>query len=213
MIEITLLATDWSGVVSDDRQPVYQANMALLVQFGKPTFPFEDWLPRTRLSAAEFLVDHGITEDPNHLNRLFKAEYERTVSSGIVPTAYPDAAEVLQFLHGAGFPIYVISSHPEENSRKEAQNYGVKRYLRSVLGSTRNKAEGLATLCESAGVNPQKVLYLGDTVYDIQAAKQAGVRSAGISTGYHLAERLAAENPDVLLPNLTKLKEAIRLGA
>ena len=62
-MEPRLFVFDWSGTISDDRKPVYTANMRLLQGHGKPTMTFEEWLPRTRMTPGEFLADHGIYGD------------------------------------------------------------------------------------------------------------------------------------------------------
>lgn len=55
------------------------------------------------------------------------------------------------------------------------------------------------------GVKPESALYIGDTLFDIRAAKQMGLKSAGVSTGYHKAESLIREEPDVFLKSLGEI--------
>ena len=97
-MEIELLAFDWSGVVSDDRRPVYEANMKILKQYGKPIMTFEEWLPRTTMTPIEFLANHGIHGEPQYLFALYKKYLDDALASGIVPTVYPDAHDVFQHL-------------------------------------------------------------------------------------------------------------------
>ena len=41
---IQLVIFDWSGPISDDRRPVYEADMAILRKYRKPAAPFEEWV-------------------------------------------------------------------------------------------------------------------------------------------------------------------------
>ena len=56
------------------------------------------------------------------------------------------------------------------------------------------------------GATPEATLMIGDTTYDIEMGRSAGVRALGVTWGYHAPERLVAagahalvQSPDVLL--------------
>lgn len=202
---ISLILFDWSGVISDDRPPVYEANMRLLQKYGVTPISFEEWLPRTRLSAVEFLADHGISGDENILAEEYRLIYTKVRSEGIHPRVYADARSSVSRLISMGKRLKVISSHPEQNLRQEAKEYGLEGSFEGFLGDQRDKTLAINATIEEMKMLAETVLYVGDTIYDIQAAKKAGVHSAGIASGYHVKERLIKENPDLLVDSLTEL--------
>jgi len=51
----------------------------------------------------------------------------------------------------------------------------------------------------------EEVLYVGDSVYDVRAAKRAEVRIASVPTGTYSASRLLDESPDILMNSITDL--------
>ena len=206
---LSLIAFDWSGVISDDRRPVYESNMRLLEIRGKSRYLFEEWLPRTQLSPIEFLANHGITGDRASLFDEYSTTLAKVRGEGINPVVYSDAKSSLRSLSGRGVSMVVISSHPEAHLIAEAEEYGVKGYFDLFVGSVRDKAAGILQVCSRNGNSPATVAYIGDTVYDIQAAKSAGVVSVGITSGYHVRERLASESPDILVDTLTQFKEVV----
>ena len=68
--------------------------------------------------------------------------------------------------------------------------------------------------CAEAGVEPQRTLVIGDAIYDMQMAVNAGALSAGVSWGYcDTAELIEAgahhivENPSELLPIIEVLAQ------
>ncbi|HLF54494.1 MAG TPA: HAD family hydrolase [Candidatus Nanoarchaeia archaeon] len=197
-MKIEVFAFDWSGVISDDRRPVYEANMRLMEHYGLPRMTFEEWLPQTTASAVEFMANHGVRADRARLFDLYTRFFNAANAEGIVPTVYSHAADVLNSLKRKGRINVVLSAHPAENLMREAREYGLEQFLTSITGSSSNKADSLREIVAQHGVKPEAVLYSGDTIYDIRHAKQAGVRSAGIVGGYHTRERLADENPDVV---------------
>lgn len=212
-MKIELVIFDWSGVISDDRKPVYEANIRILRDHKKPIMSFEAWLPRTTMTPVEFFANHGIHEDPEELYALYKKYYGEAVESGITPVVYPDAYDTLQYLKKNEKRIAVLSSHPVENLKREAEEYELTSFLSLIHGSARNKVKGLQMVCEQLNTGPDSALFVGDTVYDIQAAKKAGLLSVGICTGYHTKERLEKEGPDLLLGCLSELRALFSLSS
>lgn len=198
---------DWSGVISDDRRPVYETNIRLLKRYGKPGMTFEEWLPKTTLSVREFLANHGVIEDPDKLFEEYRKLLNQVRKENIHPIIYKDAIKALRKLSGMGKELIVVSSHPENNLRQEAKEYNVKKYFSLFLGNAKDKTETIFKACRQLDILPSNrtVAYVGDTIYDIQAAKKAKVYSIGIATGYHVKERLQNEKPDKIVDNLTQL--------
>lgn len=50
---------DHSGVLSDDRRPVYEANMVLMDKYGLDRITFDDWLALTKASAGDLILSFG----------------------------------------------------------------------------------------------------------------------------------------------------------
>jgi pyrophosphatase PpaX len=158
------------------------------------------------MTPIEFFENHGIHGDPKELFAVYAKYLSEAVESGITPTIYPNVHDVFQYIKHKGKKLAVLSSHPEGNLKMEAEQYGILPLLDYISGNSKDKAQGLISVCNSLGEAPKHALYTGDTIYDIKAAKEAGVNSAGICTGYHVRERLESENPDFLLERLSDLK-------
>jgi len=60
-----------------------------------------------------------------------------------------------------------------------------------------------------AGVPPCDTVMVGDTVYDVEMARAAGVRAIGVGWGYHPPEALAAAGVDALLGDFSELAAAL----
>ena len=207
---IKLFATDWSGVISDDRHPVYEADMKVLEGHGHPRMAFRDWLPRTTLTAIEFFANEGLVCDPDAIFEEFKEAYGESKRDGICPNIYPDAKETLRFISDKGIPIFVISSSPSEHLAAEAAEYGISDYVSAFAGDVRDKTASILKACSDAREEPAEAVYIGDTVYDVRSAKKAGVRSVGITTGYHTKERLIDEDPDFCFDSLSEFRKEMQ---
>ncbi|MDB5189484.1 MAG: phosphoglycolate phosphatase [Parcubacteria group bacterium] len=208
--ETQLAIFDWSGVVSDDRRPVYESNMRMLERRGQARMTFDEWLPLTTPTAADFIASQGYLENITNLNKEHSAHFLRIREEDeLHPFIYPDAAEFFRGLSRRGTTIIVVSSHPTDHLLKEATEYGVNQYVQHFVGSASDKAVEIESVVKNYGMERARTIYVGDTVYDVQAARKARVVSVAMATGYHTADRLMTENPDYLFDNLAELGEAL----
>lgn len=206
---IRLVISDWSGVISDDRAPVCGAINKVLAAHGKPVFTFQEFLLNTLGNPTEFFSAFGFKEDPLVLLEEYKNAYGKVRDEGVHPKMYPDAKRVLGSIASKGVRIFVVSSHPRRHLWREAEEYGLHRYLADMRGGVNDKTAEIRRVAVENGNAPASSLYIGDTIYDIRAARKAGVRAVAITTGYHARERLMQETPDLVVDSLTEFRDAI----
>lgn len=206
---IKIFVFDWSGTISDDRIPVYLANMKLLEMHGRPTLTFKEWLRESRASCFELLRSRGVEIDADLAQKLYTRCFDEFVNNGYRSKVYDGAIEVFSLIKRVDKKIFVISTHPTKNLKEEAYEYGLSDFIDFVKGDIKDKAEELKHICERYKVSPQEVLYIGDSIYDIIKLKEANVYSAGICGGYHSRERLEEQNPDFIFENLIDIKNRL----
>ncbi len=199
---------DWSGTISDDRRVVYAANRLMREDYGLPPVAFDDWLATATMTAYEHFAEAGVVVEPDALYAHYERRLNEVVGGGMTPVMYGDAPDALLGLAGrAGVCLGLVSSHPIANLLHEIRAYGLSERFASVIGGSRDKAEDIARMVSEWSALPDETLYVGDTVHDIRHSKRAGVRSAGITTGYHPRHALAAEEPHYLFDSLTEIAE------
>jgi phosphoglycolate phosphatase len=204
---IELVVFDWSGVISDDRKLVLKTHTYILRNCKKPEIDPEQWLTSPATSGQEFLASQGVSGSLDELADLYEENLNKVIESGLIPEAYPDAQNVLQYLKEKGKKISVLSCHPVDNVKREANHYNLISFCDLIRGSSKDKANDLQNICRELGVKPEHTLFMGDTIHDIRIAKKVGVNSCGICHGYHSKEMLMNENPDLLLDCLSDLKK------
>ena len=204
----TLAFCDWSGVISDDRRIVYEANARMIKRYGLKPISYEQWLGTVTASVREWFEEAGIKASAEELYSLYEKSFQENLDEGMAPTIYPDASAFLAHV-SATRPVAIISAHPEQFLRAEGDGYNVSQYIETYVGSSRNKVDAMQKILTEKGLSGKEAFLVGDTLYDIRAAKEAGVFSVGITTGYHPREKLAAESPDALVDSLTELAELL----
>lgn len=216
MDEPRLVVFDMAGTTVKDAGHVADAFLVALGEFGIEVTP--EQLSRVRGSSKREAVLHFVPEGPG---RLTRAE-----------AVYHSFREHLARLYNAGGVEPVEGS--EETFRwlrrrgvRAALNTGFDREITSLLISSLGWDEGVVdvVVCgddvergrpapdliframEAAGVSDtQRVMNVGDTVLDLQAGHNAGVRwNVGVLTGAHGRELLKREPHTRLLKSVASL--------
>ncbi len=159
---------------------------------------------------------------PNRFQRLYflrKMGKLYPKYDDVIGRINPGVAETFCELHAKGIPLAIVSNSMTKRIEKLVAKFGIKDYLTTII--TRDDMKGykvkpsaypilicLLKLRKTTGIGPinrQKVYFVGDLPTDIQCAKNAKVRSIGVTTGHSTNGELLAEHPDYLIPGVKNL--------
>jgi phosphoglycolate phosphatase len=114
---------------------------------------------------------------------------------------FPGLVPILQSLRQAGCRLGVLSSNARENILACLRANQVVEHFESVVGYSRllGKGRPIRRILRARAVARHRVVYVGDEVRDIEAARQAGVAVAAVTWGFNAAELLARQAPDYLI--------------
>lgn len=200
-----IVVFDWSGTLSDDRKPVYEANKVLFQSYGKEIQPYHEWEDSRCGNAAEYAKMRGIEDEPKEIQKRFTQCFKDITEKGIKPTPYKGIHDVLKILKKEGSVLFLVSSHPHEILVDEVKTYGVFDHFHDVQGSIFDKSVAIQSLIKKFSFENAQVVYVGDTIQDVRAAKKAGVKMFAVTEGYHSQEQLLKEDPDWIYPNVTHI--------
>jgi len=118
-------------------------------------------------------------------------------------------------LRGWGIRLGVCSNKPRKFTEQLLGHLGLEYVFEVVVGPedvARLKPEpDMLCLARSRlGLGPSEVLYVGDTVVDIQTAHAAGVRVFVVPTGSDDLETLRCAGADWVLNHLAELPDVLR---
>jgi phosphoglycolate phosphatase len=97
--------------------------------------------------------------------------------------------------------LLVISSNDSVTIQNALEKFGYNGYFQEVLGSDfmLSKKDKMLYAKDKYQVAPDDIYYIGDTTGDIKEGRAAGVKTVGVTWGWHDKERMAAVKPDYLL--------------
>jgi phosphoglycolate phosphatase len=119
-------------------------------------------------------------------------------------------AEAIRDLHRADCHLAIVTSNSEQNVRNFLDRHGIEGFDTVVAGaSIFGKATRLRRLIKTARTDRAASVYIGDTVPDIRAAREAGTLAVAVAWGFSDPAPLAAEAPDALVDRASDLASTI----
>jgi phosphoglycolate phosphatase len=166
----------------------------------KPVAPGESERLRQQ-SAREILRHLGV---PAWKLPLVAADLSRRMTADIDAIRRFDGVDaMLGRLQGAGIELGIATSNSAENVRRVLGPACLRCIRRLETGaSIHGKGVRLLRMQRAAGVAPEQVLYIGDELRDIEAARKAGVGAGAVGWGYNRPEALQRARPDLFFDNI-----------
>lgn len=102
--------------------------------------------------------------------------------------AFPGAAELLRRTHTAGIAVVLATSAPADEldqilQRLDADDAIDGRTTADDVRSSKPDPEIMLTAMRVGHIDPERVVALGDSVWDVQAARAAGIPCLTVETG------------------------------
>ncbi len=161
-----------------------------------------------------FIRYHGLSAEQAKDALAYYREYF-SVNGMFENTPYDGIDAFLQNLRDKGYTLLIATSKPEEYTVKILQHFSLDKYFSFVAGNTLDesrptKASVIAYLKERyTDIGAENSLMIGDRKYDIEGARQHGIRAIGVLYGYGSQEELEEANATALVRDLTELTAEI----
>jgi phosphoglycolate phosphatase len=189
-----MVVFDWNGTVMADVERAVAATNAVLAAHGIAPLDEAGFRESFRLPLAGWLGGLGVPEGEAAWNAAMAAR---------PALARPEAAAALAALHEAGALVAVVSAAGAEAVGADLAATGLAPYVGTVWTAVSDKASRLA---EDRGLRP-RAIYVGDTEYDVRAARRAGYEAVALTGGYRPAAALAEVGPAAVLHDLHQVVE------
>jgi len=211
--DMDLLIFDLDGTLIDSRMDLADSVNAMRVHMGMPPLPDEQVTSYVG-NGAPLLVRRALGGEPAEAQLdealAFFLEYYRQHPLDHT-TLYPGVRESLDRLRAAGKRMAVLTNKPAKVSRAIVDGLGVGACFFSVYGGNSFEFKkpnpiGVETLMREAGVTPARTLMIGDSSVDVETARNAHIRSCGVTYGFK-PETLADPRPDLLVDRMEDLAD------
>ncbi len=125
------------------------------------------------------------------------------------PLLFPGVEAMLEQLAGAGYWLAVATGKSRQGLDRDLAGTGQgQRFLATRTVSeapSKPQPQMLLGILDELGVDRRQALMVGDTTFDLDMAKNAGVDAVAVLTGSHDREILLASQPIACLPAAVEL--------
>lgn len=193
------LIFDFDGTIADTLDEGLRIYNLLADQYGLLKVREKD-VPDLRHMSIGRLFDHlGISK-----HRAPKILYQgtRMLKSRIASLPLIQGmAEALPILRSKAQHFGILTSNSVDNVNLFLETHGLEDVFTFVSSTSKltGKARHLRSIQKSYAIDTDEMIYIGDEIRDIRAAKKAGVTVAAVGWGFNSPESLQSEDPDFLL--------------
>lgn len=206
-MKYNVVVFDVDGTLLDTEKTILLSLQHMLLRITGRIYPFEELYFALGITGYEALSRLKITDTEKAMEMwlAYHSRYE------YLQKPYKGIEEITKWLKDSGIRLGIVTSRTRAEFKKSVSRYEFIKYFDTIICADDTKkhkpdAEPMLALLEEMKVNPEKVLFVGDSEYDMQCAKMAGVDGALALWGAHFPEHIPAV---YRLKNVTDIKSLL----
>lgn len=206
--KIELVIFDWDGTLIDSQANIVDCMRSMVRDLALPDKTDDELSNIIGLGLYEAL--NTLFPEHDHVayqNMIDRYRYHFLSSDPSLP--FPGAEEVLNELSNNDYLLAVATGKGRRGLDKALDQSGFRHLFHATrcADETRSKPhpQMLEEILDLLGVEPDNALMIGDTEYDLQMAKHAGVHAIGVGYGVHDLERLLRCEPITVIQEIRAL--------
>jgi len=192
----------WLDVFAEERIPAARGQVAALIGSDG------------RRLAREVAAAAGITLEPGRAEAIDAHCGDLFAALNRAPTLLPGASALLGRLEAIGMPWAIATSSRREQVGVSIEALKLARRPTIVDGSQVENAKPAPDLLLAAatklGVEPLRSWYVGDSIWDVQAALAAGMQAIGVASGSATTGDLEEAGAQLIVDELSELIPLVR---
>jgi phosphoglycolate phosphatase len=215
-----IVGFDLDGTFLDTSQDLAAAVNHALADAGRPILTVEQVKPMIG-GGAKHMLAQGMAvtggcerAELDRLYRLLLSYYEANISAHSKP--FPGALDALEGLDSRGVKVAIVTNKFESFAIKLLSELGLLNRFVTVIGGdtmgpgrAKPAADPIIEMISRCGGG--RAAFVGDSIYDIEAAKNAGIPNIACSFGFlmqpvdELQADAVIDNYDELIPTLIRM--------
>lgn len=111
------------------------------------------------------------------------ARFNQLVQDGIVALGVLPETRAFLETTAKRLPLFINSATPSVAMNETLEKLGIRHFFREVYGQEGGKTENIRRAMQAVGErNPKKIVFVGDSLTDYEAAEEVGCRFVGVAT-------------------------------
>jgi pyrophosphatase PpaX len=208
---------DLDGTLVDTLELILASYRHTMAEHLDEVPPDEVWLRTMGTPLTEQLREFARTpEEAESMLRTYIDHNEENHRRLVRP--FPGMREAVHEIRDAGYPLGIVTSKLRRQAIRELENVGLDGVFGALVCADdverpKPHPEPVHRAAAGLGLPAERLLLVGDSIYDLRAGRAAGTRTAAALWGPFRRDQLAAEEPDHWLEGLHDLRALLGLRA
>jgi phosphoglycolate phosphatase len=200
---------DWNGTLLNDAWLCVEVMNGMLLKRHLPLLTKEKYRAVFNFPVRDYYLQLGFDFDHEPFEEVgmeFMNLYnERQKECSL----HEEVPEILHYFSEKGYVQNILSAREQNELVAETRDLAVFRFFERIYGLDDHYAHGKTDvgirLLKEMGVDPRKIIFIGDTCHDAEVAQEIGLDCLLIPNGHHSEERLRRMNRP-MVSSLSDLK-------
>ena len=198
MTSISAIFFDLDGTLVDSSIGIHNAFTHTFKELGVPS-PGAKTIrsfmgPPLESSFATCLSKEQISEAVQIYRSYYKAKgiYEAQL--------FPQIVDLLEKL-SSNYPLYITTTKNAPTAQDMTKNLGIHHFFDGIYGSSPeapHKADVIRQALQTHQLNPEQVIIIGDTKFDMLGAQETGIQKLAVTWGFGEQADLLNYQPDYI---------------
>ncbi|MFH1851442.1 MAG: HAD hydrolase-like protein [Candidatus Neomarinimicrobiota bacterium] len=187
---------DWNGTLLDDVELSLTAINVVLERYGLSVLARERYLEIFTFPVVDYYKTLGFDFNRTPFSQVGTEFIDEYTSRMLTVDLNPGAREFLEQVRTAGLSQSLLSAAKVQMLETLTRHHRLREYFLRIVGldnhyANSKLAAGQAWMRE-LGFVPAEILYIGDTIHDVDVAGEIGVDIVLLALGHTSRRRLAA---------------------
>lgn len=207
------LILDFDGTLGDSRSLIVDTMQATMAELGLPVCEAGKCAGMIGLPLRESFMRLIPMDDET--GKRCEAVYTKLFMKNNVPgtvSMFPGVGETIMRLHSMGYTVTIASSRGRDSLVGFVSEMGLEPYVSHIVSAndvehSKPSPDMVLKILELTGTSKENALVVGDALYDIQMAHNAGVKACGVTYGNGTLEELA--DVDYIIDSFDRLADVL----
>jgi len=193
---------DLDGTLIDSKPGIVKCLKDICEMYGLNSGGIDDSVigPPAEVTIRALMPDHG-SEARGQFLKAFRECYAQVGWSDC--SLYAGISDLLNDLRESEARIFICTSKREDLTLRLLDHFNLRGYFQAIAADkeelrSHDKRDLLAGLVEAERIDCSCGFMVGDSKYDIDAARANGMKTIGVLYGYGSPDDLVASRPDAL---------------
>ena len=201
---------DFNGTIINDLDLCLDLLNQILTKQNKRNVSMEEYKNLFTFPIRDYYIAAGVDfniESYESLAKWFIKEYQpASMKCGL----FEGIVDTFKYLKDQGYCLYILSASERNNLLEQCHNYNIVKYFIDILGIDNIHAASKVNIAidymKEHNIEGKDVLFIGDTLHDLEVANAMGAECMLVSCGHQSYEVLSKGNVKII-ETINDLKE------